>query len=477
MFRTLLNRSLAKNNSNDITKRILYHSIQNKHIKSDKCPYLSSTSSSIDTMNNSSDSCPFLTSLSHNISNKKSLYIDNIKFAIDELHDNGNYRTFYDLERPRDNFPLATNHHTKQHHKNKDTNDVTIWCSNDYLNLAQREEVVNAMINTATNCGVGAGGTRNISGTTPAHSQLELELSKLHQKENSLVFSSCYIANDTTIATLGKLIPNLTIYSDELNHASIIEGIKHSKCKKYIFKHNDYKHLELLLKSTAKNVPKLIIFESIYSMDGDIAPIKELLNLAQQYNALTYIDEVHAIGMYGKHGSGLLEQEGLIDQVDLISGTLGKAIGCHGGYITGNSLIIDAIRSFAPGFIFTTAIPPPIASAAIQSIQIIKNESKLRRKQQENVAYLKQQFIKHNIPILSTTTHIIPVMINNAEKCKQVADILLKKYAIYIQPINSPTVPIGTERLRITPTPKHTKQYCDQLVYALKETLKQVNLL
>ncbi len=479
----ILNKTQEKNTKKNTIKKDL------------NCPFLKNQQqnkvASVDTKLLLDNNCPFLNNmnidddiiqnnkkiLKKKKTNKKvDIYHDNVAFALNKLHKNGNYRIFYDIKRKIDTYPLASNQ-SNTNKKIQNNKDIAIWCSNDYLNLGQRKEVIDAMSYVANKSGVGAGGTRNIAGTTPYHSNLEHEIASLHQKSSALLFSSGYVANDTSIATLGKLIPNLIMYSDELNHASMIEGINHSKCQKHIFKHNDVEHLELLLKSSPKSQPKLILFESVYSMDGDISPIKKICDLADQYNALTLIDEVHAIGMYGKHGAGILEELNLLSKVDLITGTLGKAIGCHGGYITGSELMIDAIRSYAPGFIFTTAIPPPVAAAAIKAIQIIKKENILRIKQQQHAKYLKEQLILNDIPIIKTNTHIVPVMIGNAQKCKEVSDMLLQDYNIYVQPINYPTVPLGTERLRFTPSPKHNKKYIDECVVAIKQTLKHFNLI
>jgi len=382
--------------------------------------------------------------------------------SLTRLREEGNYRVFADLERHLGNFPKAT------FRNNGDERDVTIWCSNDYLGMGQHPDVLSAMHTALDRSGAGAGGTRNISGTTHDHVELEAELADLHGKEAALLFTSGYVSNWATLGTLGAKIPGLVILSDALNHASMIEGIRHSKAQRIVWKHNDLEDLEAHLKSLPLEQPKLIAFESVYSMDGDIAPIKEICDLADKYNALTYIDEVHAVGMYGPHGGGVAEREGLMDRIDIIEGTLGKAFGVVGGYITGSTELVDFIRSFASGFIFTTALPPAVAAGAVASIRHLKQSSTEREGQQERVAELRERLDQIGIPHIPNPSHIIPVMVGDPVKCKFISDRLLADHGIYIQPINYPTVPKGTERLRITPSPVHTPADMDRLVTALE---------
>jgi len=376
---------------------------------------------------------------------------------LNNLKSDGNYRVFMDIKRQRGNFPHAT------FHKNGVEKPVRVWCSNDYLSQGQNDVVVKAMTQAIHDVGTGAGGTRNISGTSPYHTALESELADLHQKDKALVFSSGYVANDTTLATLGAALPGCIMFSDSLNHASLIEGIKHSKCGKKIFRHNDVEHLEELLKAADPAAPKIVVFESVYSMDGDIAPIKEICEVSKKYNALTFIDEVHAVGLYGDRGAGVCEQRGLLDEIDFVSGTLGKAFGCFGGYVAANRTMIDAIRSFAPGFIFTTSIPPAVCAAAKASVHYLKNSKVERSQHQERAKQLKQMLNEVGLPVLEAESHIVPVMVRNAKKCKQASDLLLEKHNIYVQPINYPTVPRGEERLRFTPGPAHTQELMEEL--------------
>lgn len=390
-------------------------------------------------------------------------YQDFFTTALDKLHAERRYRVFTDIERIVGQFPLA------YWHSPQGTQQIVMWCSNDYLGMGHHPKVIEAMCETAKHYGTGAGGTRNISGNSHAIVELEQELAALHNKSAALVFTSGYVSNQTGISTLAKLIPNCLILSDEYNHNSMIEGVKQSNCDKAIFKHNDLAHLEQLLKQ-AGDRPKLIIFESIYSMDGDVAPIHAICDLAEKYQALTYIDEVHAIGMYGKHGAGYAEQVAAMQRIDVIEATLGKAFGVMGGYLAANATIIDAIRSYAPGFIFSTALPPAVAAAARASVQHLKQSNSERMQQQLQVRKTKQALAEAKLPQQITETHIIPVMVRDAEKCKAASQRLLEKHNIYIQPINYPTVPRGTERLRVTPTPFHT----DQNIYHLVEALLEV---
>ena len=382
--------------------------------------------------------------------------------ALQRLHDEGRYRTFIDVERVQGNFPHAVR--TKS---DGSTQDVTIWCGNDYLGMGQNPVVLDAMHEAIDATGAGSGGTRNISGTTVYHKRLEAELADLHHKEAALLFTSAYIANDATLSTLPKLFPGLVILSDSLNHASMIEGIRRNGGAKRIFKHNDLDDLRAQLEAVPANLPKLVAFESIYSMDGDFAPIEAILDLADEYNALTYIDEVHAVGLYGPRGAGLAEAAGLMDRIDIINGTLGKAYGVMGGYIAASAKMCDAIRSYAPGFIFTTSLPPAIAAGAAASVAFLKTDTELRKKHQEGAAALKLRLKGLGLPIIDHGSHIIPVHVGDPVKCKMISDRLLDDHGIYVQPINFPTVPRGTERLRFTPSPVHGPKQTDALVEAL----------
>ncbi|WP_336055795.1 5-aminolevulinate synthase [Nitratireductor sp. CH_MIT9313-5] len=390
--------------------------------------------------------------------------------AIDQLHAEQRYRVFADLERIAGAFPRAI------WRANGQAREITVWCSNDYLGMGQHETVVKAMQEAAGRMGAGAGGTRNISGTNHPLVELEQELADLHGKEAALVFTSGFVSNEASISTIARLLPDCLILSDELNHASMIEGVRRSKADKKVFRHNDLDHLESLLKAADPARAKLIVFESVYSMDGDIAPIAEIADLADKYNAMTYIDEVHAVGMYGAHGGGITEREGLAHRIDVIEGTLAKAFGVIGGYITGSAAVIDSVRSYAPGFIFTTALPPAIASAAAASIRHLKNSSVEREGQQRQAQRTKDVLGAAGLPVMPSETHIVPVHVGDPDLCKKASDHLLEKHGIYIQPINYPTVPRGTERLRITPTPLHSDELIDGLKDALLETWEAVGI-
>ncbi|GAA0783633.1 5-aminolevulinate synthase [Roseibium denhamense] len=379
---------------------------------------------------------------------------------LDFLREDGNYRTFAELERHCGNFPNASWHNG--------AGDVKIWCSNDYLGMGQHPTVLAAMHEALDRCGAGAGGTRNISGNTHDHALLEAEIADLHNKDAALLFTSGYVANWSALGTLAARIPDCVVLSDALNHASMIEGIRHSRAKKVIWKHNDLEDLEEKLAELPAGQPKLIAFESVYSMDGDIAPIREICDLADRYGAMTYLDEVHAVGLYGARGAGIAERDGVMDRITVVEGTLGKAFGVVGGYIAASAELCDFVRSFASGFIFTTALPPSVAAGAAASIRHLKCSSEERRRQQENVAAVRRRLDEIGLPHLDNPSHIIPVMVGDPVKCKFISDVLLKDYGIYIQPINYPTVPKGSERLRITPSPVHSQEDIAHLVTALE---------
>jgi len=379
---------------------------------------------------------------------------------LDALKAEGNYRTYAELERKRGAFPRAASH------KDGEVSDITVWCSNDYLGMGQHPDVVQAMVDCVQACGTGAGGTRNISGNTHHHLMLERELADLHGKDGALLFTSGYVSNWAALSTLGARIPTAVILSDAGNHASMIEGVRHSRADKVIWKHNDWRDLDRKLAAVGDR-PKIVAFESVYSMDGDIAPIKEIVQVAKAHGAMTYIDEVHAVGMYGPRGGGVSEREGLADQIDLIEGTLGKAYGVVGGYITGSAPLCDFIRSFASGFIFTTALPPAVAAAATASIRHLKQSQVERQRQQQQVAKLRARLDRLGIPHMKNDSHIVPVMIGDPVKCRMISDILMREWGIYVQPINYPTVAKGTERLRITPSPYHSDADIDHLATAL----------
>lgn len=388
--------------------------------------------------------------------------------AVDALKAEGRYRVFMDLSRHAGSFPVATDQRTGK--------TITVWCSNDYLGMGQHPKVMESMKSAIDCMGAGAGGTRNISGNNHAVVELEHMLAKLHNKEAGLVFTSGYVANEASLSTLGRALPDVVIYSDACNHASMIHGIRGSKAERHVFRHNDAAHLEELLKNTAPERPKLIAFESVYSMEGDIGRIKDFCDLADKYGAMTYLDEVHAVGMYGPHGAGIAEREGQMHRLTLIQGTLGKAYGLVGGYITGSAALIDMIRSYAPGFIFTTAMPPAVAAGAKASIEHLMHSTTERDMHQRIVARVKRKLEQAGIPLLPSETHIIPVMIGDPVLCKQASDMLREEYGIYVQPINYPTVARGTERLRITPSPVHTEEQAEALASALVSVFKRLNL-
>ena len=390
--------------------------------------------------------------------------------ALARLRDERRYRVFADLERLAGRFPHAI------WHSPQGPRDVIVWCSNDYLGMGQHPKVIGAMVETATRMGTGAGGTRNIAGTNHPLVDLERELADLHRKEAALVFTSGYVSNETGISTIAKLLPNCLILSDELNHNSMIEGVRQSRCEKQIFRHNDMAHLEDLLRAADPSRPKLVVFETLYSMDGDIAPTDRICDLAERYRAMTYADEVHAVGMYGPRGGGQAEQQGTMARIDVIEGTLAKAFGCLGGYITASSALCDAVRSYAPGFIFTTALPPPICAAATAAIRHLKASSFERERHQERAARVKAVLNAAGLPVMPNDTHIVPVFVGEPEKCKEATDLLLSEHGIYIQPINYPTVPKGSERLRITPTPYHADAVIDALAEALVDVWERLEL-
>jgi len=389
---------------------------------------------------------------------------------IADLKTEGRYRVFADLERQVGKFPQA------RAHINGEVRDITVWCSNDYMGMGQNPDAVNAMVETAQTYGVGAGGTRNISGTNHPLVELEAELADLHGKDAALVFTSGFISNEAGISTIARLLPDCLILSDQLNHASMIEGVRRSGTQKQIWRHNDLDHLEELLQAADPERAKLIVFESVYSMDGDVAPIEKIADLADRYGAMTYIDEVHAVGMYGPRGGGIAERDGVMDRIDIIEGTLAKAFGTLGGYITGTAAVIDAVRSYSPGFIFTTALPPGLAAAACASIRHLKESSAERAAQQRQAQRAKDVLEAAGLPVMPSETHIVPVLVGDPEACKAASDRLLDVHGIYIQPINYPTVPRGTERLRITPTPFHDDALIDTLAAALVETWKALDL-
>ncbi|ACT59062.1 5-aminolevulinate synthase [Hirschia baltica] len=393
--------------------------------------------------------------------------------ALNSIRSEGRYRVFIDLKRHRGEFPRAS-----ARYEDGREQDVIVWCSNDYLGMGQDSDVLDGMHEAIDSFGAGSGGTRNISGTTRYHVDLEKELADLHGKEGALLFTSGYVSNEATLSTIAKILPDVIIYSDALNHASMIEGIRRSSCARRVFRHNDMDHLRALMANDPADAPKLIAFESVYSMDGDIAPIEEICDIADEFEALTYIDEVHAVGLYGEQGGGVSERDDLASRIDIIEGTLAKGFGVMGGYITGKTAVIDAIRSMAPGFIFTTSTCPVLAAGALTSIRKLRSEEgrNLRNRHQAAAAMLKQKFKDAKLPLMESETHIVPLLVADPERCKALSDTLLHDFGIYVQPINYPTVPKGTERLRFTPSPNHTEEMMDELVAALLAIWAQLGL-
>jgi 5-aminolevulinate synthase len=397
-------------------------------------------------------------------------YKSHFESALDALRAERRYRVFADLERQVGRFPRALMR------REGATREIVIWCSNDYLGMGHHPKVIAALNETASRMGAGAGGTRNISGTNRPLVELEEELADLHGKDSALVFTSGFVSNEAAISTIAKLLPDCLILSDQLNHASMIEGVRRSGGQKQVWRHNDLAHLESMLKTAARDRAKLIVFESVYSMDGDVAPVEAIADLAEAYGAMTYIDEVHAVGMYGPRGAGICEREGVMHRIDVIEGTLAKGFGVLGGYIAGSSVVVDAVRSYAPGFIFTTALPPGLAAAAVASIRHLKSSSVERRALERQIAVTRARLGAAGLPLMSSDTQIIPILVGDPESCKAASDRLLNKHGIYIQPINYPTVPRGTERLRITATPFHDDALIAALADALVETWRALDL-
>ena len=391
--------------------------------------------------------------------------------AVDQVKSEGRYRVFADLKRVRGQFPRAT-----RRREDGSEQDVVIWCSNDYLGMGQHPAVLEAMQAEINAVGAGAGGTRNISGTTRSAVDLEAELAAWHRKDAALLFTSGYVANEATLTTLQRILPGLIIFSDSLNHASMIAGIRNGGCERHIYAHNDLVHLERLLRDAPADAPKLIAFESVYSMDGDIADLAGTIALARKYGAMTYLDEVHAVGLYGPTGAGVAERDGLLDGIDIVECTLGKAIGVMGGYIAADAMIIDAVRSWAAGFIFTTSLPPALTAGALASVRHLKASPELRVAHQERAATLKSRFAAAGIPVLPSESHIVPVHVGDPVHCKLISDMLLEEHGVYVQPINYPTVPKGTERLRFTPSPNHTDAMMDDLVRAMDQLWTHCNV-
>ena len=392
--------------------------------------------------------------------------------ALSTIHEEGRYRVFVDLHRHRGRFPKATARFEEGER------EITVWCSNDYLGMGQDDDVADAMHEAVDSFGAGSGGTRNISGTTRYHVDLERELGDLHGKSGALLFTSGYVANDATLSTLGKILPGLIIYSDALNHASMIEGIRRSGCDRRIFRHNDVEHLRALMANDDPDRPKLVAFESVYSMDGDFGPIEAICDLADEFEAITYIDEVHAVGLYGHEGAGVAQRDDLMHRIDIIEGTLGKAFGVMGGYIAADTMVIDAIRSMASGFIFTTSTCPVMAAGALASVRKLRTGEgrTLRTDHQHKAELLRQKFRDAGLPVMENTSHIVPLLVGDPERCKALSDTLLFDFGIYVQPINYPTVPRGTERLRFTPSPVHDEAMMDELVSAILAIWKQLGL-
>jgi 5-aminolevulinate synthase len=397
-------------------------------------------------------------------------YNNFFKEKLDGLRSEGRYRVFADLARQAGRFPVADSYGDSA------AKQVTVWCSNDYLGMGQHPVILDAMTRALQAFGAGAGGTRNISGTSHPLVLLERELADLHRKPAALVFTSGYIANQASLCTLAVMLPNCIVFSDELNHASMIEGIRHSRAEKRIFRHNEVAHLEQLLRESDPEAPKIVAFESVYSMDGDVAPIAEICDVAERYGALTYLDEVHAVGLYGPRGGGVSEARDLMDRLTVINGTLAKAFGVLGGYIASSNEIVDCIRSFAASFIFTTALPPAIAAGAAASVRHLKTSTVERERHQERAATLKRRLREANLPVMPSDSHIVPVLVGDPVRCKLVTDVLMRDYSIYIQPINYPTVPRGTERLRITPAPCHSDEMMDELIGALRKIWRRLDL-
>ena len=399
-------------------------------------------------------------------------YNEAFKAAVAAVRVEGRYRVFADIERIRGEFPQALYHPNET----DEARQITVWCSNDYLGMGQHPVVVEAIKNAADKVGAGAGGTRNIAGTTHFHVLLERSLADLHGKEAALLFTSGYVSNEATLSTIARILPDCVILSDELNHASMIEGIRGGRSVKRVWRHNDLAHLEEMLAELPLDRPKVIAFESVYSMDGDIAPLREICDLAKKYNAFTYLDEVHAVGLYGKRGGGIAERDGVADRIDIIEGTLGKAIGVMGGYIAASASIIDAIRSYASGFIFTTALSPVLVAGALASVEKLKVSDDLRQAHQARAARLKMILTEAGLPVMPSVSHIVPIKVGDPVQCKKVTDYLLERHNIYVQPINYPTVPKGTERLRLTPTPLHTDDHMAALVAALDDAWTALKL-